>query len=134
MPAWNTPWIGRPSRAGSTRIVEDKGPSSLISKAVMFLLGTEMDYQVDKLRSGLCFQQSEPDKCPQVRRVGSIDAGSVGICGSLTLFAHVPQGCVIDTSSLLTIFHGGHRSLVPLGARQVGRIRSSHKNTLRLPI
>ncbi|MET0483686.1 MAG: iron-sulfur cluster assembly accessory protein [Aestuariivirgaceae bacterium] len=37
-------------------VVEDKGARVLIdSKAVMFLLGTEMDYQVDKLRSGFVF-------------------------------------------------------------------------------
>jgi len=37
-------------------IVEDKGARVLIdSKAVMFLLGTEMDYQVDKLRAGFIF-------------------------------------------------------------------------------
>jgi iron-sulfur cluster assembly protein len=36
--------------------IEDKGARVLIdSKAVMFLLGTEMDYQVDKLRSGFVF-------------------------------------------------------------------------------
>ena len=37
-------------------VVEDKGARVLIdSKAVMFLLGTEMDYQVDKLRAGFIF-------------------------------------------------------------------------------
>jgi iron-sulfur cluster assembly protein len=37
-------------------VIEDKGARVLIdSKAVMFLLGTEMDYQVDKLRSGFVF-------------------------------------------------------------------------------
>ena len=37
-------------------IVEDKGARVLIdSKAVMFLLGTEMDYQVDKLQAGFIF-------------------------------------------------------------------------------
>jgi iron-sulfur cluster assembly protein len=37
-------------------VVEEKGARVLIdSKAVMFLLGTEMDYQVDKLRSGFVF-------------------------------------------------------------------------------
>ena len=38
-------------------VIEDKGARVLIdSKAVMFLLGTEMDYQVDKLRSGFVFK------------------------------------------------------------------------------
>jgi iron-sulfur cluster assembly protein len=37
-------------------VVEDKGVTLLIDpKAVLFLLGTEMDYQVDKLRSGFVF-------------------------------------------------------------------------------
>jgi iron-sulfur cluster assembly protein len=37
-------------------IVEDKGVQVLIDpKAVMFLLGTEMDYKVDKLTSGFVF-------------------------------------------------------------------------------
>ena len=37
-------------------VIEDKGVRVLIdSKAVMFLLGTEMDYQVDKLRAGFTF-------------------------------------------------------------------------------
>jgi iron-sulfur cluster assembly protein len=37
-------------------IVEDKGVRVLIDpKAVLFLLGTEMDYRVDKLSSGFVF-------------------------------------------------------------------------------
>ena len=37
-------------------VVEDKGVKILVDpKAVLFLLGTEMDYQVDKLRSGFVF-------------------------------------------------------------------------------
>lgn len=37
-------------------VVEDKGVTIYIeSKAVLFLLGTEMDYQVDKLSSGFVF-------------------------------------------------------------------------------
>jgi iron-sulfur cluster assembly protein len=37
-------------------VVEDKGVSILIDpKAVMFLLGTEMDYREDKLTSGFVF-------------------------------------------------------------------------------
>jgi iron-sulfur cluster assembly protein len=38
-------------------IVEDKGVRVLIDpKAVLFLLGTEMDYRVDKLSSGFVFK------------------------------------------------------------------------------
>ena len=37
-------------------VVEDKGVTILIDpSALMFLLGTEMDYQVSKLRSGFVF-------------------------------------------------------------------------------
>jgi iron-sulfur cluster assembly protein len=37
-------------------VVEDKGVKLLIDpKAVMFLLGTEMDYRIDKLSSGFVF-------------------------------------------------------------------------------
>ena len=37
-------------------IVEDKGVKILIDpKAVLFLLGTEMDYRTDRLRSGFVF-------------------------------------------------------------------------------
>ena len=37
-------------------VVEDKGVKLLIDpKAVLFLLGTEMDYRVDKLSSGFVF-------------------------------------------------------------------------------
>lgn len=37
-------------------VVEDKGARLLIDpKAVMFLLGTEMDFRVEKLRSGFVF-------------------------------------------------------------------------------
>jgi len=37
-------------------VVEDKGVKLLIDpKAVLFLLGTEMDYKIDKLTSGFVF-------------------------------------------------------------------------------
>ena len=37
-------------------VVEDKGVKLLIDpKAVMFLIGTEMDYRTDKMRSGFVF-------------------------------------------------------------------------------
>ena len=40
----------------SDEVVEDKGVKLLIDpKAVMFLLGTEMDFKVDKLTSGFVF-------------------------------------------------------------------------------
>jgi iron-sulfur cluster assembly protein len=43
-------------RGPHDEVVEDKGVKLLIDQtAVMFLLGTEMDYQVDKMRSGFVF-------------------------------------------------------------------------------
>jgi len=44
------------ARGPHDEVVEDKGVRLLIDPtAVMFLLGTEMDYQVDKMRSGFVF-------------------------------------------------------------------------------
>jgi iron-sulfur cluster assembly protein len=44
------------TRDALDEVVEDKGATVLIDpKAVLFLLGTEMDYQVDKLRAGFVF-------------------------------------------------------------------------------
>lgn len=43
-------------RGPHDEVVEDKGVKLLIDpSAVMFLLGTEMDYQVDRMRSGFAF-------------------------------------------------------------------------------
>lgn len=43
-------------RGPHDEVIEDKGVKLLIDPAaVMFLLGTEMDYQVDRLRSGFVF-------------------------------------------------------------------------------
>ena len=45
------------SAAPTDEVVEDKGVRILIDpKAVLFLLGTEMDFKVDKLSSGFVFQ------------------------------------------------------------------------------
>jgi iron-sulfur cluster assembly protein len=44
------------SRGPHDEVVEDKGVKLLIDPtAVMFLLGTEMDYQSDRMRSGFVF-------------------------------------------------------------------------------
>ena len=44
------------TRGPHDEVVEDKGVKLLIDpSAVMFLLGTEMDYQVDQMRSGFVF-------------------------------------------------------------------------------
>lgn len=46
-------------------VVEDQGVTLLIdAKAVLFLLGTEMDYEVDTLRSGFVFRNpNETSAC-----------------------------------------------------------------------
>jgi iron-sulfur cluster assembly protein len=46
-------------------VVEDKGVKILIDpKAIMFLLGTTMDYKVDKLKSGFEFvNPNEVERC-----------------------------------------------------------------------
>ncbi len=43
--------------AATDEVVEDKGVRILIDpKAVLFLLGTQMDFKVDKLSSGFVFE------------------------------------------------------------------------------
>lgn len=46
-------------------VVEDKGVKILIDpKAILFLIGTQMDYQVEKLKSGFVFNNpNETDAC-----------------------------------------------------------------------
>ena len=64
------------SAAKFDEVVEDKGVKLLIDpKAVLFLLGTEMDFKVDKLVLDLRVQQPEPDLGLRLRRVGAADAG-----------------------------------------------------------
>ncbi len=46
-------------------VIEDKGVKILIDpKAILFLVGTQMDYQVEKLKSGFVFNNpNETDAC-----------------------------------------------------------------------
>ncbi len=47
-------WVDQPEKFDE--VIEDKGARVVIdAKAVMFLLGTEMDYKVEKLKSGFTF-------------------------------------------------------------------------------
>jgi iron-sulfur cluster assembly protein len=52
-------------KAKFDEVVEDKGVTILIDpKAVMFILGTEMDYVEEKLQSGFTFQNpNEKGRC-----------------------------------------------------------------------
>ena len=55
-PAWPTPWNMPDKINPLDEVVEDKGVRILIDpKAVLFLLGTEMDYKVDKLSAQFVF-------------------------------------------------------------------------------
>ena len=55
-PAWNTRWNGPTEQKPFDEVVEDKGVKVLIDpKAIMFLLGTEMDFQTSALKSGFVF-------------------------------------------------------------------------------
>ena len=57
-------------------VVEDKGVKILIDpKAVLFLLGTEMDYKTDEAEVGLRVQQSEPDLRLRLRRERPVETG-----------------------------------------------------------
>ena len=55
MPAWPIRW-NSPSQTPLDEVIEDKGVRILVDpKAVMFLLGTEMDYKTEKLASQFVF-------------------------------------------------------------------------------
>ena len=59
--------------APADEIVEDKGVRILIDpKAVLFLLGTEMDFKADKLSSGFVFQNPN-----QTSACGCGDSGAI---------------------------------------------------------
>ena len=64
-------------RIGPTdEVVEDKGVKILIDpKAVLFLLGTEMDWKVGQAVVAVHLQQSEPDLGLRLRRIRAADAG-----------------------------------------------------------
>ena len=48
--------MGRPEQKPFDEVIEDKGVKVLIdAKAIMFLLGTEMDFQTSALKSGFVF-------------------------------------------------------------------------------
>ena len=65
-------------------VVEDKGVKILVDpKAVLFLLGTEMDYKADKMQAQFIFNNPEPGLRLRLRRVGATDAGE-GVVFSCT--------------------------------------------------
>ena len=57
-------------------VVEDKGVKILVDpKAVLFLLGTEMDYKADKMQAQFIFNNPNQISRLRLRRVGAADAG-----------------------------------------------------------
>ena len=72
-------WVDEPGRFDE--VAEDKGARVVIdAKAVMFLLGTEMDYQVEKLKSGFTFtnpNQTSACGCGESVELKAVDAGAV---------------------------------------------------------
>ena len=57
-------------------VVEDKGVKILVDpKAVLFLLGTEMDYKADKMQAQFVFNNPNQISRLRLRRVGATDAG-----------------------------------------------------------
>ena len=63
------------ARGPHDEVIEDKGVKLLIDPtAVMFLLGTEMDYRSGPHAFGLRVQQPEPDIRLRLRRVGLAQA------------------------------------------------------------
>jgi iron-sulfur cluster assembly protein len=65
--------------APTDEVVEDKGVKILIDpKAVLFLLGTEMDWKVEKLSAQFVFQQPQSIVRLWVRRVRGADSGEAG--------------------------------------------------------
>ena len=57
-------------------VVEDRGVKILIDpKAVLFLLGTEMDYKADKMQAQFIFNNPNQVSRLRLRRIGTTDAG-----------------------------------------------------------
>ena len=58
------------TKAPHDEVVEDKGVRILIDPtAVLFLLGTEMDYRTDRMRSGFVFNNPNQTRLLRLRRV-----------------------------------------------------------------
>ena len=58
------------ARGPHDEVIEDKGVKLLIDPtAVMFLLGTEMDYRADRMRSGFVFNNPNQTSRLRLRRV-----------------------------------------------------------------
>jgi len=73
-------WVDEPAKFDE--VIEDKGVRLLIdAKAVMFLLGAEMDYRVDKLKSGFTFDnpnQTSACGCGESVELKAADSSAMG--------------------------------------------------------
>jgi len=73
-------WVDQPDKFDE--VIEDKGARVLIdAKAVMFLLGAEMDYKVEKLKSGFSFNnpnQTSACGCGESVELKPADGGVLG--------------------------------------------------------
>lgn len=73
-------WVDQPGKFDE--VIEDKGVRLLIdAKAVMFLLGAEMDYKVEKLKSGFTFKnpnQTSACGCGESVELRPADGGAAG--------------------------------------------------------
>ena len=77
-------------------VVEDKGVTLLVDpKAVLFLLGTEMDFETTKLASQFVFRNPKPDFGLRLRRVGRDHARRSGDGPACSL-----DGCGSDPRDL----------------------------------
>src|ERR1700682_1418703 len=91
----------------SDEVVEDKGVKILIDpKAVLFLLGTEMDYKVDKMSAQFIF--NNPNQ-----------TGACGCGESVQLTAAKGDGCALKSSQ--QTFPSSRRAALVRGVSKDGR-------------
>ncbi len=73
-------WVDQPDKFDE--VIEDKGVRLLIdAKAVMFLLGAEMDFKVEKLKSGFTFNnpnQTSACGCGELVELRPADSRAAG--------------------------------------------------------
>ena len=69
------------ARGPHDEVIEDKGVKLLIDPtAVMFLLGTEMDYRSDRMRSGFVFNNPNQTSACGCGELVSLKPAEVGSC------------------------------------------------------
>jgi iron-sulfur cluster assembly protein len=82
-------------------VIEDKGVRVLIDpKAVLFLLGTEMDYKVEKLSAQFIFNNPNSRRAAAVNRSSSSRRAKRRSAGNLTMMA-TPSGQAVWLQDLV---------------------------------